>query len=145
MGDFKSYNPSGGFDQYTYHQVGETITASNGVQGKVINGNSDEKDELFHESLPIFSNTSEVYFKRNDEKPHEIEQARIYKNRKAALDFDWGHGHGEHEKGVVHVQEWYCNNKGKWVRRKKARGLSNEEIERYGELIKLANPNARLR
>ena len=70
MGDFKNYNSSGGFDEYLYHQVGDTITASNGLQGKVMNGNSDPKDEKFHEGLPMYSNTSEVYFKRNDQPPH---------------------------------------------------------------------------
>lgn len=40
MGDVKSYRASGGFDQYLYRQVGDTITASNGVQGKVINVDS---------------------------------------------------------------------------------------------------------
>jgi len=145
MGCVKNFNSNGGFDEYLYHQVGETITASNGVQGKVINKNDDPADELFHDSLPIYSHTSEVYLKRNDRLPHEIEQARVYINRKAALDFDWGHAHGSHEKGVVHVQEWHYNKKGKWVRKKEERGLSNEEIARYGELLKLANPNVRLR
>ena len=145
MGDFKHYNESGGFDEYLYHQVGDTITASNGVQGKVINADSDPNDESFHEGLPLYSNTSEVYFKRNDEGDHEIEQARVYKDRRAYLDLDWGHGHGTHKKGVVHVQEWRYNSKGEWVRNKKERDLSNAEIERYGELILLANPNAKLR
>jgi len=145
MGDVKHFIESGGFDEYLYHQVGDTITSSNGVQGKVINGNGDPSDEYFHDSLPIYSNTSEVYFKRNDLGQHDIEQARVYHDRKAALDFDWGHAHGSHEKGVVHVQEWHYNKKGEWVRKKGERGLSNEEIDRYGELLKLANPNVRLR
>jgi len=145
MGDVKYYNEAGGFDECLYHQVGDTITASNGVQGKVINSNNDPTDESFHDSLPIYSNTSEVYFKKSDVGQHEIEQARVYHNRKAALDFDWGHAHGSHEKGVVHVQEWHFNKNGQWVRQKRERGMSNEEIARYGELLKLANPNVRLR
>jgi len=145
MGDLKNFNPDGGFDEYLYHQVGDTITASNGVQGKVINKNEDTMDESFHDSLPLYSNTSEVYFKRSDEYPHEIEQARVYIDRKAALDFDWGHAHGSHEKGVVHVQEWYLDHRNRWVRSKVERGLNNDEIKRYGELLRLANPNVRLR
>lgn len=37
MGDFKTYNTSGGFDQYLYYQVGDVIVARNGVQGKIVN------------------------------------------------------------------------------------------------------------
>lgn len=36
MGNSREYTKSGGFSQYLYHQVGETITASNGVQGKIV-------------------------------------------------------------------------------------------------------------
>lgn len=63
MGDFANYLPAGGFSEYLYHDVGDVITADNGVQGKVINKYTDPNDEEFHESLPTYSNTSEVYFK----------------------------------------------------------------------------------
>lgn len=147
MGNAKTYNPSGGFTQYEYHQIGDTITASNGVQGKIISKVEAGKEN--HDGLPLYSNTSEIYFKLSDEKDgngeYPVEQARVYQDRRAALDFDWGHAHGTHEAGVVHVQEWYMNKNGKWTRRKGERGLSNEEIRRYGEIIKLANPKVRLR
>ena len=142
MGDVKSYNSSGGFDQYLYRQVGETITASNGVQGKVITSSAD--DNMFHDSLPFYSNTSEVYFKVSDE-TKQIEQARIYKERKVALDFDWDHTHKPYEKGVVHVHEWHMNKKGEWKRSRTPRFMNDEEMKRYGELIKKANPKAKLR
>lgn len=145
MGMQRLYNESGGFSEYLYHQVGETIVASNGVEGKVV----EKIDKASYDGLPILSNTSEVYFKTNAN--GEIIQARIYKDRKPACDFDWDHNHtnknGEKfEKGTVHVQPFKKDAKGNWKRDDKhARYLSNEEIQRYGELIKKANPNAKLR
>ncbi len=61
MGLQREYIESGGFSTYLYTQNGETIVASNGIAGKVvekIEGNS-------YDGLPLFSNTGEVYFKRN--------------------------------------------------------------------------------
>lgn len=146
MGNQRNYNASGGFSQYLYAQKGDIITASNGVEGKVvekINGSS-------YDGLPTFSNTREVYFKINDK--GEIIQARIYKNRKPVCDFDFDHEHtnpksGEKFKpGTVHVQEWKQKQNGDWHRDSKhARYMSNEEIKRYGELLKKANPNIKLR
>ena len=46
-----------------YYQDGETIVASNGVEGKVVV----KIDGSSHDGLPIYSNTSEVYFKRKQE------------------------------------------------------------------------------
>lgn len=144
MGDIKNYNETGGFDEYLYYQDGDVITASNGVQGKVVNDineqNLKEDEKTFHESLPMYSNTSEVYFKRSDEGGHYIEQARVYINRKAALDLDWGHGHGEHKIGFVHVHEWRINKNGKWVRGRNPRKMTKYEIERYGELLTMVYP-----
>lgn len=145
MGQQREYIESGGFSSYLYTQKEDTIVASNGVEGKVV-----EKIEgSAYDGLPIFSNTSEVYFKRNPQ--GEIIQARIYKDRKPVCDFDWDHAHtnksGEKfEAGVVHVQSFEQKNDGTWKRiSNKARYMSNEEMERYGELIKKANPNAKLR
>lgn len=145
MGDFKTYNASGGFDQFLYYQIGDIIVANNGAQGKVVNEISDKMKEDFHGSLPMYSNTSKVYFKKSDEGDHSIEQARIYINRKVAFDFDWGHTHADFNQGVVHVHEWHFNSKGKWVRARVPRGLNLDEIKEYGELLKLANPNVKLR
>jgi len=128
-----------------YYQVGDTITAENGVQGKIIDEYTINSKMKFHSSLPIYSNTSEVYFKKSDKGKHLVEQARVYIGRKAALDFDWGHTHGGHAKGVVHVHVWHQDSKGNWVRSSNPRYMNNSEIARYGDLIKKANPNARLR
>jgi len=140
MGGQNSYLPSGGFLEYLYHQVGETITA-NGISGKVIekiNGNPG------HDGLPIYSNSSKVYFKV-DEKG-KIEQARIYDGRKAVLDIDWGHNHHGFPKGTAHVHVFVKDNKGNWHRDgKKSRHLNNAEMKKYGPLLKKANPEIKLR
>lgn len=145
MGSFKRYVATGGFSQYLYYQVGDTITAENGIQGKVVDKIDSSDNIKFHDSLPIYSNTSNVYFKRSDEGNNPIEQARIYTDRKATLDFDWGHTHGEHPKDVVHVHEWHFDKNGHWIRNANPRFMNNEEIANYGDLIKKANPNVRLR
>ncbi len=145
MGQQREYIESGGFSSYLYIQQGDTIVAANGVEGKVV----DKIEGSSYDGLPIFSNTSEVYFKRNQK--GEIIQARIYKDRKPVCDFDWDHSHtnknGEKfEAGVVHVQSFKQKSDGSWMRvSNKARYMSNEEMERYGELIKKANPKAKLR
>lgn len=101
------------------------------------------------DGLPTYSKTSEVYLKVD--KNGNIIQARIYKNRKPVCDFDWDHSHqnskgDKFEKGVVHVQEFKQNSKGFWERQsKKARYMSNDEMKRYGELLKKVNPNVKLR
>lgn len=145
MGNFKHFIATGGFDEYHYYQVGNTITSENGVQGKIINDYSDYGVETFHSSLPKYSNTSEVYLKKSDKGTHPIEQARVYIGRKVTLDFDWGHKHGSHAEGVVHVHVWHQDSQGNWVRGNSPRYMNNSEIARYGDLIKKANPNAKLR
>lgn len=146
MGLQREYIEIGGFSTYLYYQDGETIVSSNGVEGKVVV----KIDGSSYDGLPIYSNTSEVYFKRN--KDGEIIQARIYKDRKPVCDFDWDHSHrnrknGESfDKGIVHVQEFKQKPDGSWFRdSKRARYMSPDEEKRYGELIKRANPNVKLR
>ncbi len=115
MGLQREYIENGGFSTYLYTQKGKSIIASNGVEGKVV-----EKIEgTAYDGLPIFSNTGEVYFKRNAK--GEIIQARIYKNRRPLCDFDRDHPHknksGEKfEKGVVHVQPFRQKPDGSWMR-----------------------------
>lgn len=141
MGNSREYIKSGGFSQYLYYQVGQTITASNGVQGKIVAEYGDENG--FHSSLPKFSNSSEVYFKMDD-KDAIVEQARVYVDRRVALDFDWNHTHGSYRKGVVHVHEWHKTKDGKWQRDSEPRPMTSYEVYRFGEIIHLANPEARL-
>ncbi len=140
MGGQREYIPSKGFTEYLYHQIGDTLTA-NGVSGKVI---AKQGTDNLHDGLPKYSNTSKVYFKLDDV-TNMIEQARVYENRCVAYDFDWGHTHKEYTAGIVHVHEWYENKNGKWIRSNKPRLLNNDEITKYGNLLKKANPNVRFR
>lgn len=144
MGDFVNYIESEGFREYLYHEVGDIITANNGVQGKVLNGPLDPNDELFHESLPLYSNTSEVYFKLSDEGDHQIEQARVYKDRKPLIDIDWGHSHRKFRVGTIHVHEWKISPDGS-PQRMPPRLANDYELSRYGDLIQQANPKVKLR
>jgi hypothetical protein len=143
MGDFYTYIKSGGFTEHLYHDVGDII-AANGIQGKVINSFLDPYDEVFHASLPLYAGNSTVYFKKSDEGNHPIEQARIYQDRHALIDIDWGHTHGEFKIGTIHVHEWEMRPDGTW-KRKPPRYANDDELVRYGDLIKLANPNVKLR
>lgn len=65
---------------------------------------------------------------------------RIYVDRKAAFDIEWGHEHGSFHIGDVHVHVWHKNKKGKWVGRGKgmydARPMTADEKVKYGGLIK---------
>lgn len=140
MGGQRAYVNSGGFNEYLYHQVGETVTA-NGVSGKVVEKIGDDR---LHSGLPKYSNTSKVYLK-TDDRQGIVEQARVYDNRTAALDFDWGHTHCEYRKGIVHVHEWRKDKNGKLIRSGKPRLMNNAEMEKYGDLLKKANPDVKFR
>lgn len=130
-------------DGHEYYQCdGTIITDSAGLSGKVV---TEISDTDYHSSLPTWSKTSEIYFKRDDDGNHEIEQMRLFNKRRVSLDFDWNHKHKEFPKGVVHVHEWYSDRNGNWVRKKHPRFMNDDEIATYGEIILLANPNARLR
>lgn len=140
MGGQRSYLPSGGFKEYLYHQVGDTITA-NSISGKII---SRIDGTPGHDGLPQYSNTSKIYFKLDEN--GEIEQARIYDDRRVALDIDWGHNHHEFKKGIAHVHEYYKGKDSKWHRDEKGvRLLNNDEMKKFGELLKKANPYVKFR
>lgn len=140
MGGFKKYNPEGGFSEYLYRQVGDSVTA-NGITAKLV---TRIDDDAYHSSLPAFSNTSEAYAKCSDQGNHEVEQLRIYKDRKACIDFDWGHKHGDCISGVVHVH--IAPDNGNIHKYKGAvRYMNNDEIAKYGPLIKALNPNVKFR
>lgn len=141
MGHQRYYLQDGGFSSYLYHQVGDSILSSNGLEGKVLDKIENDKS---HDGLPLFSNTSEIYFKRSDE-TGQIEQARIYDGRLPKVDLDWEHGHGDIPRGIVHVHEFHMNSKGKWIRIGKVRLMTDSEIYRYGELLLNANYNIRFK
>lgn len=146
MGTQREYIESGGFSAYLYLQRGEAIVAPNGVKAKVV-------EKIYgtrFDGLPILSNTGEVYLKRNP--GGEIVQARIYRNRRPVCDFDLDHAHvnkgsGERfAKGVVHVQTFVRKPDGTWRRQKhKARNMTDEEVVRYGPLLRKVRPGLKLR
>lgn len=141
MGSGRNYNPNGGFTKYEWTEEEKTI---GGV--KVLTNPNAKRDDL-----PYHSNTSDAYFKRDSS--GEIIQMRIYKDRKAYLDFDINPKE-EHEnkksgeifkKGIIHAHEWKRKKDGSYTRDGEARYLSNEEIGKWGEIIKLANQKAKFR
>lgn len=145
MGLQKTFYIGGGFNKILYYQIGESIITSNDLKAKImakINGTP-------YDGLPTYSNTSDVYLKINAN--GEIIQARIYNKRMPVCDFDWDHEHrnanGEIFKaGIVHVQEFKQNSNGNWVRQSnKARYMSDDEIERYGELLLKIKPDIKFR
>lgn len=140
MGGQRQYLSGGGFSDYQYRQVGETIVAGNGVSGKII-ARIDETAEG-HSGLPKYSSTSEVYLKISDE-TNKVEQAGIYKNRKLVYQIDWGHPHGGIENGIAHVHTFDWSRKN--PRSKKVTMMSNELIARYGELLKKADSGIKFR
>lgn len=139
MGSYRKYLPEGGFSEYLYDEETDKISAG-GITAKVI---FKRNEDNYHSGLPTCSDKSEAYLKRSDEGNHEIETLRIYKNRQANVDFDWGHGHQGLEKGVVHVHILSNGEGGFHTSGQSARYMTQAEIEKYGPLIKKANPNAR--
>ncbi len=148
MGTQQTYIESGGFSQYLYksHDGFNTIEI-NGVRGKMIVDQRDPDGE--HYSLSSYANTSDMYFKIDNN--GNVIQGRLYIDRKSVLDFDWDHSHTNKKtgesflKGTVHVQEYYVNNKGELRRNSKARLMTEEEIKKYGPLIHAFNPNVKFR
>lgn len=141
MGSGSNYKADGGFEKYEWKAEDEKIA---GI--KILhNPNSTRPNDL-----PAYSDTSDAYFKRIDS--GEITQLRIYEKRTAKLDIDINPSESHRNKdgtvfpaGVVHVQEFRINKKGKLVRGNKARYLTDDEIKTWGNAIIEANPNAKFR
>ena len=143
MGGQSFYKKDGGFSEYLYHQVGEAFEM-NGFKCKTIDKIG---GKLYHDGLPLYSNTSDIYFKKSDE-TGQIEQVRFYKGRQAVMDFDWGHPHGkngEFPEGVVHVQAFDFDSKTKKLRVLPTRLMTDEEIVKFGEILKKVNPNIKFK
>lgn len=117
----------------------------NGVKGHLIKkaGDSDT-----HTNLPCYSNTSDVYLRKNAD---GVCQARVYVGHQMFLDFDWSHMHKNPDgksfgKGVVHVQMWKKNRDGTFVRLSNdARYMNNKEMLKYGPLLKNYCPGVKFR
>ena len=137
----RNYNPDGGFKEYEWTEEKEKI---GGV--KVLSNPNAKRDDL-----PYHSNTSEAYFKRDSS--GEIIQLRVYTERRAYLDIDINPS-DEHTnkktgevfaKHIVHVHEWVKTANGSFRRSKEARLMSDAEIKKWGNAIKLANPNVKFK
>ena len=150
MGNQREYISSGGFSQYLYEDHKDfTPQTVNGIRGKVVHyipdGNTD------HTGLPAYANTSDMYFKVGAD--GKVVQGKLYLDRKHCIDFDWGHTHvntlgdkNSFQKGVVHVQVYKVNKNGNTFRHSdNARYMNNEEIEKYGGIIRAFNPDVKFR
>lgn len=141
--DFFSRDAQGRRSEYTAIAPSKTV---NGIKGCLIKkvGDSDT-----HTNLPYYSNTSNVYFRKN---ANGVCQARVYIGQKQYLDFDWSHNHTNKsdgrtfERGRIHVQVWKENKDGSFSRMSdSARSMNNAEIKKYGALIKAFCPDVKLR
>lgn len=141
--DFFSRDAKGRRSEYVAIAPSKTV---NGVKGSIIKkvGDSDT-----HTNLPYYSNTSDVYFRKN---ANGVCQARVYVGQKKFLDFDWSHNHCNatdgrvFSKGRVHVQVWQENKDGTFSRvSDSARSMSNAEMKKYGPLLKAFCPDIKLR
>lgn len=142
--DFLSRDKRGRRSEYVSVEPAKTI---NGVKGHVIKKVGDRDT---HTTLPYYSNTSDIYFRKN---ANGVCQARVYVGQKMFLDFDWSHLHinkgGDgraFKQGVVHVQVWKENKDGTFTRiSNQARNMSNAEMKKYGPIIKAFCPDVKFR
>lgn len=140
MGSGNNRNPAGGFFTQEWDAEPELVA---GV--KVLRNNNNKRTN----DLPAYSNTSDMYFKRNEN--GEIVQLRIYdKAHRAAYDIDINPAKPHNEKGksvmpagVTHVHEWKLNKNGELVRGKTPRHLTSDEIKRLDHILKEANKHVR--
>ncbi len=147
MGNQREYIAGGGFSVNLYEDhPGWNPKTISGVRAKVIKLVTDKKGT--HSGLPAYANTSNMYLRTGAD--GNIIQAKLYKDRKHCLDFDWGHAHknaGENTifpKGVVHVQTYSVTSVG--VRySNNARLMTESEIKKYGDILKAFNPSVKFR
>lgn len=147
MGNQREYVSSGGFAAYLYenHPEWKAITI-NGIRAKVVKLKIDKTG--FHSGLPTYANTSNMYLRLGPD--GDVIQAKLYKDRKHCVDFDWGHQHKNKgdktvfPKGVVHVQAYSVDNVG--IRySNNARLMTEGEIEKYGAILKAFNSKVKFR
>lgn len=144
MGGHKFY--TGENTTQLYHSEGESVVINN-LRVKVI---AKIGEDNHHSGLPFYSNTSDVYLKIEKD-GNQVEQAITYVNRKAILEFDWGHphsgknGHPSFNKGEVHVHELHEVNGVVCRKKVQPRWMNTKEMAKYGDIIRYANPNAKMR
>ncbi|MBR1542165.1 MAG: hypothetical protein IJ628_06095 [Bacteroidaceae bacterium] len=140
--DFFSRDEKGRRSEYVSLEPARTV---NGVKGHLIKKKGDSDT---HTNLPFYSNTSDVYFRQNE---NGVCQARVFIGQKTYLDFDWSHTHTnkgdrrKFERGTVHVQVWKQNKDGTFTRIADARSMNNAEMKKYGPILKSFCPSVKLR
>lgn len=150
MGNQRDYERGrNDFFSYQFTTASARVTI-NGVSGKMVERKI--QPETGYQGLPAYGGSSDIYFAKG--KDGLASQAKLYDgNGKMKLDFDWSHDHTNKDgtvfhKGVVHVQEYKVETvKGhdKFSRLKKARLMTDAEIEKYGPILKHFNPNIKFR
>lgn len=136
------------FKNPQYRTVVGSEYEHNGLKAKMIYLATDEKGKP--SGLPQYSKESDIYFKGQE--MGKALQAKVYKNHRMVLDFDWSHNHrnkgnGEtFEAGTIHVQEYCVDNNGN-IRRlsNQARLMTIDEIRKYGQIILHFNPKVKFR
>lgn len=140
--DFFSRDAKGRRSEYVSIGPAKTV---NGVKGRVVKKVGDPDT---HSNLPYYSNTSDIYFRKNKD---GVCQGRVYIGQKKYLDFDWSHQHKNKDgrvfpKGVVHVQLWKENPDGTFSRlSNSARLMNNKEMKKYGPILKAFCPTVKMR
>lgn len=143
MGNQRQFNQNGGFSEYLYVSKEDSVVI-NGVKGRVIE--YADKNHRPNWDLPTFSESSDIYFRRND--AGVVVQAKVYLSREMIMDFDWEHHHfnvpsGEHFPiGTIHVQTYKKDRNRRFIRlSNEARRMTEKEKEKYGPIIRYYNPN----
>lgn len=131
MGGGKYFLKEGGFSEYLYEEV--RVIEFEGFVVKVIKKKGDDDH---HFGLPAHSNTSTYYAVEGED---GIKQMKFYVDRTHAIDFDWGHKHGEFNKGEVHVHEYKAVDD-----RPEPRRMTKQEYDKYNRLLKHLNSNIRI-
>ncbi len=97
-----------------------------------------------NDRLPTYSNTSDIYFRKNEN--NEVVQAKVYLSREMIMDLDWDHSHRNKSNGeffpagTIHVQIYTKNKDGNFVRLShEARRMTQAEIQKYGPIIRYFN------
>lgn len=140
MGSGNNRLPGGGFLTLEWTAEPETIE---GV--KVLYNDMNKRSN----DLPAYSNTSDMYFKRDAS--GEIVQLRVYdKQHRAMYDIDINPKRSHNNKdgttilaGITHIHEWKVDANGNLVRGRKARLLTKSEIKKYGKKLEAANKNVK--
>lgn len=142
--DFFAKDAQGRRSEYESVSIQKIV---NGVTGRIIKKKGDSET---HTNLPYYSNTSDVYFRKNVD---GVCQARVYVGNKKYIDFDWSHTHEnkstdkrKFEKGTIHVQVWVENDDGSFTRQSDmARNMNNLEMKKYGPILREFCPLVKLK